>query len=51
MGVRPYHFKSDIPPTTTSTTDCDTNDGVHHTTVSESSLVDLVVAFIAHELV
>ena len=36
---------------TTSTTDCDTDDGVYCTTVSESSLIDRVVAFIVHELV
>ena len=34
----PYHFKPVLPPTT----DCDTDDGVHHTAVSESSFVDRV---------
>ena len=34
--VRPYRFEPVLPPTT----DRDTDDGVHHTTVSESSFVD-----------
>ena len=31
MEMWPYHFKQDLPPTTLSTTDYDTNDGVHYT--------------------
>ena len=40
MEVQPYRFKTDLPPTTLSTTNCDTNDGVYHTAFSMSSLVD-----------
>ena len=36
--MRPYRFKPVLPPTI----DHDTNDGVHHTAVSESSFVDHV---------
>ena len=43
MEVRPYRFKpdqeSDLPSTTSPITDCDIDDGVHCTTVSESSFV------------
>ena len=38
IDVRPYRFEPVLPPTT----DCDTNDGVHRTAVSESSFVDRV---------
>ena len=36
IDMRPYHFEPVLPPTT----DHDTDDGVHHTAVSESSFVD-----------
>ena len=36
MYVWPYLFKPDLPPTT----DRDTDDGVHHTALSESPLID-----------
>ena len=38
INIQPYHFELVLPPTT----DCDTDDGVHHTAVSESSFVDRV---------
>ena len=38
IDLRPYHFEPVLPPTT----DRDTDDGVHHTAVSESSFVDRV---------
>ena len=40
MEVWPYHFETDLLPTTLSTTDCDTDDGVYHIAFSESSIVD-----------
>ena len=36
MYVWPYLFEPDLPPTT----DRDTDDGVHHTALSESPLID-----------
>ena len=40
MEVQPYCFEPVLSSTTLSTTDCDIDDGVHCTAISESSLVE-----------